>query len=269
MAITWPPPSFDPKPSPVARLHVPEPIEPMVSQPTEVVDESASESLLEERNEDLVVEQTLPVKPALTEDEIEAIKTQAHVIGYEAGYQDGFRTGKEDGHRQGTEAGASVGYQQAYSDAQPEIERVTKALKDVLQTISGIPETVTGLVNEMVFEVAMRLTGNASMERGPFVAAVRDALVRLPRPGESLFLRINPIDLEVWQKLVEDPSLPFECHMLQDAEVFAGHAYVEFNGARVDIGANAREALIRNALGLPQAELADPLTPASPASPEA
>lgn len=247
MAIIWPPPSFDTKPKPVERPVV---VEELVEPPEVVVihEPEVPESIA-------VVEET----PALqwpTEEEIEAIKTQAHLLGYEAGYQDGFRTGQEDGHRQGTEAGASVGYQQAYDDARPDIGRLTAALKDVLQTVSGIPETITGMVNEMVYEVAVRLTGSASIERAPFVAAVRDALVRLPRPGETLFLRINPEDLQIWEKLSEDPSLPFECHVLQDAEVVRGHAYVEFNGARVDVGANAREALIRNALGLPQVDAA-------------
>lgn len=246
MAITWPPPSFDPKPKPVER--------PVVA---ELLDESPEVEVVAEPE---VVETVAAVEEAPvqlpTEDEIEAIKTQAHLLGYEAGYQDGFRTGQEDGHRQGTEAGASVGYQQAYDDARPDIGRLTAALKDVLQTVSGIPETITGMVNEMVYEVAVRLTGSASIERAPFVAAVRDALVRLPRPGETLFLRINPDDLQIWEKLSEDPSLPFECHVLQDAEVVRGHAYVEFNGARVDVGTNARDALIRNALGLPQIDAA-------------
>lgn len=245
MAITWPPPSFDPKPKPVER--------PVV---TEVLVEAPEVQVIAEPEvvETVAAVETATVLKLPTEDEIEAIKTQAHLLGYEAGYQDGFLTGQEDGHRQGTEAGASVGYQQAYDDARPDISRLTNALKDVLQTVSGIPETITGIVNEMVYEVAVRLTGNASIERAPFVSAVRDALVRLPRPGETLFLRINPDDLQIWEKLSEDPSLPFECHVLQDAEVSRGHAYVEFNGARVDVGANAREALIRNALGLPQVD---------------
>ena len=35
-----------------------------------------------------------------------------------------------------------------------------------------------------------------------------------------------------------------------DADVRPGHAYVEVSGARIDVGLEARLALVRNALGL-------------------
>jgi flagellar biosynthesis/type III secretory pathway protein FliH len=88
------------------------------------------------------------------------------------------------------------------------------------------------------------------MERGPFVAAVQEALMRLPRPGESLYLRIRSDEVEAWKKIVEDPGLPFTCSVLVDADVQPGHAYVEVGGARIDVGTEARKALVFSALGL-------------------
>ena len=88
------------------------------------------------------------------------------------------------------------------------------------------------------------------MERGPFVAAVQEALMRLPRPGESLYLRIRSDEVETWKKIVEDPGLPFTCSVLVDADVQGGHAYVEVGGARIDVGTEARKALVFSALGL-------------------
>jgi flagellar biosynthesis/type III secretory pathway protein FliH len=88
------------------------------------------------------------------------------------------------------------------------------------------------------------------MERGPFVAAVQEALMRLPRPGESLYLRIRSDEVETWKKIVEDPGLPFTCSVLVDADVQPGHAYVEVGGARIDVGTEARKALVFSALGL-------------------
>jgi hypothetical protein len=49
---------------------------------------------------------------------------------------------------------------------------------------------------------------------------------------------------------VEDPGLPFNCTILIDADVKLGHAYVEVSGARIDVGEQARIALVRAALGL-------------------
>jgi hypothetical protein len=88
------------------------------------------------------------------------------------------------------------------------------------------------------------------MERAPFVMAVQEALMRLPRPGENLYLRLRAEEVETWRKIVEDPGLPFNCTILVDADVRPGHAYVEVSGARIDVGAEARIALVKAALGL-------------------
>jgi hypothetical protein len=88
------------------------------------------------------------------------------------------------------------------------------------------------------------------MERAPFVMAVQEALMRLPRPGENLYLRLRAQEVEAWRKIVEDPGLPFNCTILVDADVRPGHAYVEVSGARIDVGAEARIALVKAALGL-------------------
>jgi hypothetical protein len=74
--------------------------------------------------------------------------------------------------------------------------------------------------------------------------------MRLPRPGENLYLRLNGEEVETWKKIVEDPGLPFNCTILIDADVKLGHAYVEVSGARIDVGERARIALVRAALGL-------------------
>jgi hypothetical protein len=57
-------------------------------------------------------------------------------------------------------------------------------------------------------------------------------------------------EVETWKKIVDDPGLPFACTILVDADVRPGHAYVEVSGARIDVGLEARLALVRNALGL-------------------
>jgi hypothetical protein len=74
--------------------------------------------------------------------------------------------------------------------------------------------------------------------------------MRLPRPGENLYLRLRAEEVETWKKIVDDPGLPFACTILVDADVRPGHAYVEVSGARIDVGLEARLALVRNALGM-------------------
>jgi len=120
-----------------------------------------------------------------------------------------------------------------------------------------MPEAIAEPLTQFSFEIASRLSANSSMERAPFVMAVQEALMRLPRPGENLYLRLRAQEVETWRKIVEDPGLPFNCTILVDADVRPGHAYVEVSGARIDVGVEARIALVKAALGLDGAAVQD------------
>jgi hypothetical protein len=111
---------------------------------------------------------------------------------------------------------------------------------------------------QLAFDIAMRISANETMTRIPFVMAIQEALMRLPRPGTSLYLRICEEEQATWKKIIDDPGLPFQCSILIDADTKFGHAYVEVEGARIDVGKAARTALVRSALGLDQ--LAKPVT---------
>jgi flagellar assembly protein FliH len=192
------------------------------------------------------------VPPVLypTVEEVEAIRENAYKEAYELGTNQGFVEGRDAGYKEGKESGYREGYQQGYADADQETHRLQDALGQLLEALTGMPEAIAQPLTEFTYETASRLAANVSMERAPFVAAVQEALMRLPRPGENLYLRLNAEEVETWKKIVEDPGLPFNCTILIDADVNPGHAYVEVSGARIDVGVQARIALVRAALGL-------------------
>ena len=185
-----------------------------------------------------------------TVEEVEAIRDSAYKEAYELGNSQGFIEGRDAGYKEGKESGYREGYEQGYADADVETRRLQEALGQLLEALRGMPEAIAKPLTEFAFETASRLAANVSMERAPFVAAVQEALMRLPRPGENLYLRLNGAEVETWKKIVEDPGLPFNCTILIDADVKLGHAYVEVSGARIDVGEQARIALVRAALGL-------------------
>jgi flagellar assembly protein FliH len=183
-------------------------------------------------------------------EEVEAIREGAYKEAYELGSNQGFVEGRDAGYKEGKEAGYREGYKQGYVEADEETKRLQDALGRLLEALTGMPEAIAEPLTQLSFEIASRLTANASMERAPFVAAVQEALMRLPRPGENLYLRLRAEEVESWKKIVDDPGLPFNCTILVDADVRPGHAYVEVSGARIDVGQEARLALVRHALGL-------------------
>jgi flagellar assembly protein FliH len=185
-----------------------------------------------------------------TVEEVEAIREAAYKEAYELGSNQGFVEGRAAGYDEGKASGHEEGYKTGYHDAEEETLRLQNALGQLLEAVSGMPEAIAEPLTQFSFEIASRLSANSSMERAPFVMAVQEALMRLPRPGENLYLRLRAQEVETWRKIVEDPGLPFNCTILVDADVRPGHAYVEVSGARIDVGAEARIALVKAALGL-------------------
>jgi flagellar biosynthesis/type III secretory pathway protein FliH len=184
-----------------------------------------------------------------TVEEVEEIRNKARQDAYDMGLSEGFSKGRTDGFEQGREEGHQAGYQQAYQDAQAEILRLHQALTHMLEAITGMPEAIAEPMMDLSYEIAMRVSANERMTRGPFVSAVQEALMRLPKPGSNLFLRIRQEDHLVWKKLIDDPGLPFTCTLLIDSDVQVGDAFVEIEGARINIGHSARVAIVRSALG--------------------
>jgi flagellar assembly protein FliH len=196
-----------------------------------------------------------PVRaPLPTVQEVEDIRAEAAQLGMQAGHEAGFAAGNKEGfaagHLDGFQKGHEEGYQAGYDQARAEIANLTEALNNVLHSIDELPTAMGEPLVELAYDIAERLAGQEGMDRSPFVQAVQEALMKLPKPGEKLFIRIRPQESESWKKASDDEGLPFRCILLFDENVPPGHAYVEAQGTRLDIGIEARRALVRTALGL-------------------
>lgn len=196
-----------------------------------------------------------PVRaPLPTVQEVEDIRAEAAQLGMQAGHEAGYAAGNKEGfaagHLDGFQKGHEEGYQAGYDQARAEITNLTEALNHVLQSIEELPTAMGEPLVELAYDIAERLSGQEGMDRSPFVQAVQEALMKLPKPGEKLFIRIRPQESEAWKKASDDEGLPFRCILLFDENVPPGHAYVEAQGTRLDIGIEARRALVRTALGL-------------------
>ena len=226
----WTPPSFDAEPAPAAK--------------TKTLGEITTSPGL-----------TFP-----TVDEIQSIRAKAYQEAFSRGLQEGLVEGRrqaatlghEEGLEKGRQEGFQAGYQQGYQSGAQDIEQLGQSLRQVLQRLSSLPEAFQAALPEWVYETALRLTGKEQMDRSIFVAAVQEALLRLPRPGQSLTVGVPQGEFEAWEKLLNDPDMPFTTIVRVDPELSAGYAYVQVEGTRLDVGSKAREALVRSALGLLQ-----------------
>ena len=203
-----------------------------------------------------LMQEALMVLP--TVNEVDAIRGKAYQDAYARGLQEGLSEGKaqgaaigrEEGIEEGRTAGFQVGYQQGYQTGLKDIESMSLEMHRVMSQLQSMPQAFQAALPEWVYDTALRLAGKEQMDRSVFVAAVQEALMRLPRPGENLTVGVPPAELETWQALLAHPDMPFQSLVRPDAELEKGFAYVLVDGTRLDVGMNARDALVRSALGL-------------------
>ena len=198
-------------------------------------------------------------------NEVDAIRGKAYQDAYARGLQEGLQEGKaqgaakgrEEGIQEGRTEGFQLGYQQGYQSGLKDIEHMTAEMQRVMAQLQTLPEAFQLALPEWVYETALRLAGKEQMDRSVFVAAVQEALMRLPRPGENLIVGVPPAELEAWQSLLNHPDMPFQSMVRPDADLSKGFAYVLVDGTRLDVGISARDALVRSALGLLPQHTAD------------
>ena len=191
-------------------------------------------------------------------NEVDAIRGKAYQDAYARGLQEGLTEGRaqgaakgrEEGMEQGRTEGFQLGYQQGYQSGIKDIEHMSKEMQRVMAELQSLPQAFQTALPEWVYETALRLSGKEQMDRSVFVAAVQEALMRLPRPGENLIVGVPPAELEAWQSLLSHPDMPFQSLVRPDADLSKGFAYVLVDGTRLDVGISARDALVRSALGL-------------------
>ena len=192
------------------------------------------------------------------QSDLQSLRLQAHQEGFAKGLQEGLAEGqaqgqalgRQEGFELGRDAGFEAGFQKGMQTGAQRVAELTSSLERVLATLEQAPQALQEELAQWVYETALRLSGQEQLQRGPFVAAVQEALMRLPRPGEELLVRIPPQEEDAWKQLVGDTAMPFQCAVVADSMVAAGHAYVEAGGTRIDVGREARDALVRSALGL-------------------
>ena len=203
-----------------------------------------------------LISEALAVLP--TVNEVDAIRGKAYQDAYARGLQEGLIEGhaqgavkgREEGIEQGRTEGFQLGYQQGYQSGIKDLEQMAQEMQRVMNQLQSLPQAFQTALPEWVYETALRLAGKEQMDRSVFVAAVQEALMRLPRPGENLIVGVPPAELEAWQSLITHPDMPFQSLVRPDADLAKGFAYVLVDGTRLDVGVSARDALVRSALGL-------------------
>lgn len=191
-------------------------------------------------------------------DGMQATRHQTHQDAFARGLQDGLEEGRaqgvamgrQEGYEKGHAEGLQAGFQQGYQSGSERLLALTQSLQQLESQLKALPSALEPVLLEFVYEAALRIAGKESMDRPVFLKTVQEAMMRLPLPGETLFLRVPEAELETWTRMSSEDGGSLNLSVLADPSLTSGQAVVEVGGTRLDVGAQARHALVRSALGL-------------------
>lgn len=193
-----------------------------------------------------------------TVQQLQGIQAKAHQESFARGLQEGLEAGRaqgaalgrQEGYQVGHAEGLQAGFQKGYQQSMEQVQHLTHSLQSLIDQFAVLGQDIEQELMHLVYETALRLTGQTHLEAAPFSQAVKEALSQLPSSDEQVLLRIPAEEASVWMQLTQQALTGLSFRVLPDPEVAQGHAYVEWCGTRADVGAEARRALVRSALGL-------------------
>jgi flagellar assembly protein FliH len=193
-----------------------------------------------------------------TVQQLQGIQAKAHQESFARGLQEGLEEGRaqgvalgrQEGYQAGHAEGLQAGFQKSYQQGAEQVQHLTQSLQGLIDQLTQLSQAIEPELTRLAYETALRLSGQKHLDLAPFTQAVKEALSQLPSSGEQVVLRVPVDEAATWQELSQQASAGIAFKLIPDVAVAPGQAFVEWCGTRADVGAQARQALVRSALGL-------------------
>ena len=193
-----------------------------------------------------------------TVQQLQDIQAKAHQESFARGLQEGLEEGRaqgvamgrQEGYQAGHAEGLQAGFQKSYQQGAEQVQHLTQSLQGLIDQLTQLSQAIEPELTRLAYETALRLSGQTHLDLAPFTQAVKEALSQLPSSGEQVVLRVPVDEAATWQELSQQASAGLAFKLIPDAAVSPGQAFVEWCSTRADVGAQARQALVRSALGL-------------------
>jgi flagellar assembly protein FliH len=203
-------------------------------------------------------QQAVGLNQLLTPQELETFGQYPHQEGFLRGLQQGIEEGRVQGQGLGRQEGWKEGYQQGYQsglaqglqDGAEDVHRLTGQLRELLESLNTFPQVWAEELGPLVSVAAERLCGGSKPDPALVRRVIDEHLRGLPRPGESLLLRVSPRQWEAWSGITSDADSLRGLGMVVDSGLRADEVVIEIGSTRIDLSDQARRALLQAALGL-------------------
>ncbi|TWI64595.1 flagellar assembly protein FliH [Pseudoduganella lurida] len=173
-----------------------------------------------------------------TEEELEAIRTEARQQGYQEGYEQGHRAGEDEAFREAQEATAA-------------------ALAPLAALTEGFSEALRGadnLIANDVLDLALHLSRNMLKQALPVIPElilpiVQDAIAYLPTIQKPAILMLNPADAVIVRDAMGEELDKSGWIVSDDHTLERGGCRIDTPSNQIDAQIQARWARLTQAVG--------------------
>ncbi|WP_372872562.1 flagellar assembly protein FliH [Shewanella sp.] len=184
--------------------------------------------------------------------EIEAIRQEAELEGFEAGKQDGLARGLEEGrlqglqegHQEGLQQGHEQGLQQGLSEAKQMLARFEAFLGQFSAPLALLDNEIEQELLNLSMALARQILLN-ELKTHPehILAALREGIDCLPIKEQQVKVRLNPDDLALLQQIYDHSELERNRWQLEsDPLLSRGGLIIDSHRSRVDMRLEERMA---------------------------
>lgn len=196
---------------------------------------------------------TAPQEPALpaappspelpSEEEIAAIREQAHQQGYEAGHAAGHEAGYADAYARGQEESAA------------ELARLQSIAATFSQALSQADESIANDMLELTLHLARNMLRTAlDIKPELIIPVVRDAISYLPVLQQPAMLMLHPDDARLVREQIGAELDKGGWRIVDDAQINRGGCKIDTASNQIDAQAEVRWQRLANALGKNEVE---------------
>ena len=183
-----------------------------------------------------------PAAPAITEEELEAIREAAR----QQGYAEGFEAGQATGHASGYEDGMNQGR----AEAADELAHLQSIANEFGKAVTEADEAIAGDVLELALHLAKNMVRTAFEVRPELILpVVREAVDYLPTLQQPALLILHPEDALIVRGSIGHELEKTGWRIVEDANVARGGCRIDTASNQIDAQIASRWQRLSHALG--------------------
>ena len=183
-----------------------------------------------------------PAAPAITEEELEAIREAAR----QQGYAEGFEAGQATGHASGYEDGMNQGR----AEAADELAHLQSIANEFGKAVTEADEAIAGDVLELALHLAKNMVRTAFEVRPELILpVVREAVDYLPTLQQPALLVLHPEDALIVRGSIGHELEKTGWRIIEDGNMARGGCRIDTASNQIDAQIAARWQRLSHALG--------------------